>query len=237
MNVIITGASRGIGKAVAGVFAEAGDRLFLCARNGVVLEQTVNILKTSHPSCEIQARAADLSVKQEVIEFGNWCLQYGVPDVLVNNAGQFIAGGIVDEPSGNLEKLMAVNLYSAYHLTRALLPAMTGEKPSGEHHRHIFNICSIASLQAYPNGGGYSITKYALDGFSRNLREELKSLHIKVTAVYPGAVMTDSWSGFDNSQKRIMEAQDVASMIYAASRLSPQAVVEDIVMRPLLGDL
>ncbi len=237
MNVIITGASKGIGKAVAGVFAESGDRLLLCARTGVLLEQTVNILRTSHPSCEIYARAADLSVKEEVIEFGNWCLQYGVPDVLVNNAGQFIAGGIADEPAGNLEKLMAVNLYSAYHLTRVLLPAMIGEKPPGEHHRHIFNLCSIASLQAYPNGGAYSISKYALDGFSRNLREELKSRYIKVTAVYPGAVMTDTWGSFDNSQKRIMEAKDVASMIHAASRLSPQAVVEDIVMRPILGDL
>ena len=102
---------------------------------------------------------------------------------------------------------------------------------------HIFNICSIASLQAYPQGGSYSISKYALDGFSKNLREELKDKGIKVTGVYPGATYTNSWAGSGVAPTRIMEAQDIAKMILAAAHLSPQAVVEDIVMRPLLGDL
>jgi len=74
-------------------------------------------------------------------------------------------------------------------------------------------------------------------GFNKNLREELKPHHIKVMAIYPGAVMTDSWGDFDNSAKRIMEASDIAMMVLAASKLSPQAVVEDIILRPLLGDL
>jgi short-subunit dehydrogenase len=74
-------------------------------------------------------------------------------------------------------------------------------------------------------------------GFSKNLREELKSFNIKVTSVYPGAVMTDSWGGFDNSSGRIMEAEDIAAMILASSKLSHQAVVEDIILRPQLGDL
>ena len=102
---------------------------------------------------------------------------------------------------------------------------------------HIFNICSIASLQAYPNGGSYSISKYALLGFSANLRLELKDKGIKVTAVCPGATYTNSWKGSGVSEERIMEADDIAKMIYAATQLSPQAVVEDIVLRPQLGDL
>ena len=102
---------------------------------------------------------------------------------------------------------------------------------------HIFNICSIASLNAYENGGSYSISKFALLGFSKNLRLELKDKGIKVTAVCPGAVYTNSWAGSGVDPKRIMEANDIAEMIYAATQLSPQAVVEDIVMRPLLGDL
>jgi short-subunit dehydrogenase len=92
-------------------------------------------------------------------------------------------------------------------------------------------------LQAYNNGGSYSISKFALMGFSKNLREELKQYKIKVSAVYPGAVLTDSWGNFDNSDKRIMEVADVANMVIAASKLSAQAVVEDIVLRPQLGDL
>ena len=103
--------------------------------------------------------------------------------------------------------------------------------------KHIFNICSIASLQAYANGGSYSISKYALLGFSKNLREELKPHQIKVTAVLPGAAYTDSWIGSGVDEKRIMEANDVATMVYAAAQLSPQACVEEILLRPQLGDL
>src|SRR5690606_29865142 len=149
------------------------------------------------------------------------------PDVLVNNAGSFIAGSVHNEPEGALETLMQVNLYSAYHLTRRLLPARM-ERKSG----HIFNICSLASLPAYPNGGAYSITKFALAGFSRNLREEMKPYGIKVTAVYPGAAYTDSWAGSGIDPKRMMEAKDVADMVYTAAYLSPQACVEEIVLRP-----
>ena len=232
MNVIITGASKGIGKAIAAVFAAEGASLFLCARNEEPLNNTVTELIKQYPASTIKWMSADLSKKEEVIKFSNWCLPSGAPDILVNNAGQFIPGGICDEADGNLEKMMAVNVYSAYHLTRALLPAMIARKKG-----HIFNICSIASLHAYANGGGYSISKFAMMGFSKNLRKELISHQIKVTAVYPGAVMTDSWGDFDNSDKRIMEPEDIAIMVLAASKLSPQAVVEDIVLRPLLGDL
>ncbi len=237
MNVIITGASKGIGKAIAEGFAAEGANLFLCARNEVALYNTVAELQLKYPGSIIKAMPADLADKKITQQFGNWCIASGVPDILVNNAGEFIAGGIVDEDDGNLEKMIAVNLYSAYHLTRTVLPKMIAEKPADGSSRHIFNICSIASLHAYANGGGYSISKFALLGFSKNLREELKPHHIKVTAVSPGAVMTDSWGDFDNSDKRIMESDDIAKMIVAASKLSPQAVVEDIVLRPMQGDL
>jgi short-subunit dehydrogenase len=102
---------------------------------------------------------------------------------------------------------------------------------------HVFNICSIASLQAYAQGGSYSISKFALLGFSKNLRLELKDKGIKVTAVCPGATYTNSWAGSGIEENRIMESNDIAKMIFAAAHLSPQAVVEDIVMRPQLGDL
>lgn len=237
MNVVITGASKGIGKAIAMAFAAEGAQLFLCARRQEFLQQTAEEIKTQFPSSNTAYMSADLSRKQEAVDFGNWCLQKGAPDILVNNAGVFYPGSVYDEPEGNLEQLMGINLYSAYHLTRALLPAMMNKNAGTGAARHIFNICSIASLQAYPNGGAYSISKYALMGFSKNLREEMKPFGIKVTAVYPGAVLSDSWAGFDNSNGRIMEAADVAAMIVAASKLSPQAVTEDIILRPQLGDL
>lgn len=233
MNVVITGASKGFGRAIAETFASNGYNLFICSRNEIDLYKAMEELLTRYPDVKIKAKARDISKKEEVTNFAEWLLAnaYNI-DVLVNNAGRFIPGSIYNEPGGALEEMMQTNVYSAYYLTRLLLPAMMKRK-SG----HIFNMCSIASLNAYKNGGAYSISKFALHGFSKNLREEMKPYNIKVTTVFPGAAYTDSWSGSGVDPKRIMEASDIASMIYAASQLSPQACVEDIIMRPQLGDL
>jgi short-subunit dehydrogenase len=233
MNIIITGASRGLGRAIAEKFAAGGYHLYLCSQKEEALYRTLEELRTKYPAITVTGKAFDLSGKGQAPQFGNWILGLGISiDVLVNNAGRFIPGNIYDEPEGALEKMVGTNLYSAYHLTRTLLPAMMEQKKA-----HIFNICSIASLQAYPNGGAYSISKFALAGFSRNLREEMKPYGIKVTTVYPGAVYTDSWAGSGVDPRRIMEAADIADMVFAASQLSPQATVEDILLRPQLGDL
>ncbi len=230
--VIITGASRGIGRAIAEVFAKNGYRLLLTSQNEYNLYQALESLQMQYPEVCIAAQPFDLSEKEQAIAFGEWCLSKATPAILVNNAGHFAPGNITDEVDGVLEQQMATNLYSAYHLSRTVLPAMKQSKEG-----HIFNICSIASLQAYSNGGAYSISKYAMHGFSANLREELKPHHIKVTSLFPGAVFTDSWDGFKNSEKRIMETTDVAQMVFAASQLSFAACVEEIVLRPQLGDL
>jgi short-subunit dehydrogenase len=232
MNVIITGASKGIGKAIAEIFAANGHNLFLCSRGEVALYKTMEELTTRFPAATIKAKPFDLSKKEEAVAFGNWCLSFAVPDILINNAGSFEPGSLHNEPEGLLESQMATNVYSAYHVTRTVLPGMMKR-----HSGHVFNMCSIASLQSYANGGAYSVSKFALYGFSKNLREEMKPHGIKVTSVHPGAVMSDSWGSYDNSSKRIMEADDIAKMIYAAAQLSLQACVEDIVIRPQLGDL
>lgn len=232
MKIVISGASKGIGKSIADLFAANGHDLFLCSRGAAGLYKTVEELMTKYPSVTIKAKPFDLSKKEEAIAFGYWCLSFGVPDILINNAGFFEPGSVHNEGDAVLESQLAVNLFSAYHLTRTVLPAMMEQKAG-----HIFNMCSIASLNAYANGGAYSISKFALHGFSKNLREEMKPYGIKVTAIFPGAVMSDSWGDFDNSSKRIMEATDIASMVYAAAQLSAQACVEDIIIRPQLGDL
>jgi len=229
---VITGSSKGIGKAIAERFAANSYDIFLCARNEIELNATAEAIQKAHPRIDVQYKLADLSKKEDVLSFANWCLTKCTPTVLVNNAGGYLPGNTFDEPDGQLESVMDINFYSAYHLTRALLPAMMKNNVG-----HIFNMCSIASLHAYKGGGSYSISKFALDGFTKNLRLELMNARIKVTAIYPGAVYTDSWSGFDNSNARIMEAADIAKMVYAASKLSPQANVDEIIIRPLLGDL
>jgi short-subunit dehydrogenase len=228
---LITGASRGLGRAIAEKFASHGHRLLLTARQPVALYNFMAELQTRFEHIEIKALPADLSNKQGINEVISWAKAFQI-DILINNAGSFLPGSTHNEPEGALEQMMATNLYSAYHLTRGLLPDMISRSRG-----HIFNMCSIASLKAYPNGGAYSISKFALYGFTQNLREEMKGHGIKVTAVLPGAAYTDSWIGSGIDPKRIMEAADIANMIYAASQLSPQACVEDIVLRPQLGDL
>ncbi len=233
MNIIITGASKGFGKAIAEAFAAHGHGLYLCSRNEIDLYKTVEELSSQFPGSTVRAKAFDLSIEEQAQAFGHWVLQEaGTVDVLVNNAGLFEPGSVHNEAAGTLERMMAVNLYSAYHLTRTLLPSMM-ERQSG----HIFNMCSIASLQAYSNGGAYGISKFALAGFSKNLREEMKPHGIKVTTIYSGAAFTASWSGSGIDPKRIMKAKDIATMIYAATQLSQQACVEEILLRPQLGDL
>ena len=235
MNIVITGASKGLGKAIAEAFAQdkQGHVFFLCARNAAVLEQTGNELQDRFPMIKMHTKTCDVADKNELHAFVNWIMSLTDEiDILINNAGIFFPGSVHSEEDGILEKMMEVNVYGAYYLTRLILPGMIKVK-SG----HIFNICSIASLNAYDNGGTYSISKYAMYGFSKNLREEMKPHGIKVTHVLPGAAFTDSWSGSDIDPKRIMEAADIAKMVYAAAQLSPQACVEEIILRPQLGDL
>jgi short-subunit dehydrogenase len=231
-DVVITGASKGIGRAVAKAFAAEGANLFLCARNEVNLYNTVATFQSQYPDAAVKAKAFDLSKKEQAIAFGNWVNAQVTADIIVNNAGMFLPGSLHNEADGILEQMIETNVYSAYHVTRVLLPQMMTAKTG-----YIFNICSVASLKAYDNGGSYSISKFAMLGFSKNLREELKPYNIKVCAISPGAILTDSWGDYDNSNHRIMEADDVAKIILTSVQLSSAAVVEDIVLRPQLGDL
>jgi hypothetical protein len=98
-------------------------------------------------------------------------------------------------------------------------------------------MCSIASLHAYANGGSYSISKFALLGFSKALREELKPHNVKVTSLMPGATLTDSWAGVDLPESRFMRADDIAQLIFDVYNLSDSTVIEEVVLRPVLGDI
>jgi len=233
MNAVITGASRGIGKATARIFALHGYDLYLTSKNESKLLQGMEELKKDFPHVSVDGKAFDLGKKHEAQLLGQWInSSAGTIDVLVNNAGNFIQGDVSNEPNGGLEEMIEVNLYSAYHLTRTVLPKMMAAKRG-----HIFTLCSVASLAAYPGGGAYSISKFALLGFTKNLRKELEPHGIKVTAIIAGAAYTDSWKGSGVSEQRLMEADDIAKVIYNATLLSPQAVVEEIIIRPQLGDL
>jgi len=195
-TAVITGATKGIGRAIAETFAD--------------LEAMKQTFAEAYPTIKVHIRPTDMSIKAQVMEFGEWIKTiFTEVDVLVNNAGIYIGGAVVEEEDGALEAMINTNLYSAYYLSRNLVSGMISAKKG-----HIFNICSIASIIAYPNGGSYSISKFAMLGFSKVLREELKETGVKVTSILPGATWSNSWQGVDLPTARLMQANDVAEALY-----------------------
>lgn len=233
MWAVITGGTKGIGLAIAEKMAENKVNLVVCSRNIFDLDSMKKKFSEKYEGVALVTCRADMSKREDVLSFAEIIFENcGSPDILVNNAGIFLAGSLADEPEDNLPLMMETNLYSSYYLTRALLPEMRARKNG-----HIINMCSIASIIAYPNGGSYTISKFAMLGFSKVLREELKNTGIKVTAVMPGATWSDSWKGSSTPRERFMEARDIADSIWNIINLGPNCVVEEIVLRPQLGDL
>jgi len=229
--IVVTGGTKGIGRAILEKFASQGFDVITCSRNKGELDK----LQKHFEKLGVRAyvAVADMSEKGQVITFTDFVNSLNRPlDVLVNNAGFFIPGLVTEEPEGALESMINSNVYSAYYTTRGLVGGMKANRAG-----HIFNMCSIASIKAYPNGGSYVISKFALLGFSKVLREELMTLNIRVTAILPGATKTSSWDGVDLPDDRFMKVEDVADAVYAAYAISGRSVVEEMVIRPQLGDI
>lgn len=232
-TAVVTAGSRGIGRAVVLRFLQEGFDVITCSRSEVKLDALHQDASKSKVNGRLYSVPADLSQRQGVDKF----LSFLKPltrevDVLVNNAGAFVPGKVSDEPEGALETLIDINVYSAYRVTRGILPDMIKRKTG-----HIFNMCSVASITPYVSGGSYCIAKFALLGFTRVLREEMKDQGIRVTAVMPGATLSDSWKDTDLPAERFMPVEDIADSIYNTYHLSPRTVVEEIVLRPQLGDI
>lgn len=232
-RVVVTGATKGIGRAIAEIFAENNFSVCVCARTGEDLNQMSEYWASTFPGLEFLVFQADLSDNSQTNEFGAFILKnWGGTDVLVNNAGLYEPGLITNGEPGALENLMNLNLYGAYHLTRVLLPSFVARKAG-----HIFNMCSIASQMPYHGSSLYSITKFAMLGFSRCLREELKHQGVRVTSLLPGNTWSDAWNGVELPAGRIMASSDVASAVWACYSLPGVAVAEELLLRPQLGDL
>ncbi|MEJ1239763.1 SDR family oxidoreductase [Chryseolinea sp. T2] len=231
--IIVTGGSKGIGRAIVEKFMAQGFDAVTCSRNPDHLLAVQKAVKQRYPESTLHVFKADLAKFGDVKNFCEFVAGLSRQiDVLVNNAGYFVPGKIVSEPDDTLSQMIDANLYSAYHTTRGLMSLVRPSSGS-----YIFNMCSIASFMAYPNGGSYAISKFALLGFSKCLRAELKNDGIRVSAIMPGATLTDSWSGTELPDDRFVKPEDVADTVFNAFSLSPRAVVEEIIIRPQLGDI
>ncbi len=212
---------------------QAGYSLAVCARTADDLREMAEKMQPLFPEQQFLWTALDVADRDAVRAFSEVIKTYwDAVDVLVNNAGLFTPGEVLNEDEGVIDHMLKTNLVSAYDLTRALIGHI-----KQSNNGHIFTMCSIASIMAYPNGGSYTISKFGLLGFTKVLREELKPHGIKVTAVIAGATWSDSWQGADYPESRLMQVSDIVEAVMSALRMSPAAVVEEILIRPQLGDL
>lgn len=212
---LVTGASRGIGRAVAAALSGAGARLVVASRGGPDLEETAEL-------CGAAPVSADLAVPEETERLAERARELlgGVPDVLVNNAGVFsLAPAAVTEPE-TFERHLAVNLAAPFRLVRAFLPAML-ERGSGD----LVHVGSVAGREAFPGNVAYSASKYGLRGMHEVLRVELEEAGVRSLWVEPGPVDTGAWADVEGrlggdlpARSEMLRPQEVAQGVMALLR-------------------
>ncbi|MCS7075350.1 MAG: SDR family oxidoreductase [Bacteroidia bacterium] len=254
-NIVISGITKGIGLSIAMRFVETGkwnaygfakklplwDYISLPTCQSVIPEPLhKSFSKEIHYEFEASTGLfcqdeIDVREINEIVQFATKLKQlvqkapyyYQKTDVLVNNVGIYRTGSLFSEPDTQWHELLQVNLNAAYYLTKYLYPTFTKGT-------HIFNICSIASKEIVQDAPSYSITKMALYGLHKAMMQELEPLGVKVTAILPGAVLTDSWRDTPiEIQNKIIPASDIASLIWEAYHLAPQSSVKEIEVKPL----
>lgn len=233
MNAIVTGGTKGIGRAVIMQLAANGYRVSFCSRNESEIQNLLSELEERYPQQHFHGMKADMENMLDVSDFAEFASQsHETIDVLVNNAGLYIPSGLLDEPGDILERQMRVNVYAPHFLSKYFASRMK-KQGSG----YIFNICSVASMSPVLSAASYSVSKAALLSLSKVLRQELMHSGVKVTAIIPGSTLTDSWSGTDIPEERFILADDIAQSILSCLKMSAGANVEEIIIRPLKGDI
>lgn len=230
--VVVTGASQGIGQAIAEAFAaEPAAQIALIARNEKSLRNVAD--RCTALGAEAAVFPCNVTSEEAVNRAADAILQrWGAPDVIVNNAGSFAPGGLLAMTPATFREQIDVNLISAFLVSRAFLEPMI-QAGRGT----IFFMGSVASIQAYPGSIAYCAAKHGLLGLARVIREETREKNIRVTTLLPGATYTASWSGSGLPEERFMPPEDIARTVLDVYRLDPRTVVEEILLRPQLGDV
>ena len=227
MNAVITGATKGIGRAIAIKLAKKGYNLAICARTASDLIALKDELATT--GRQIFYSVTDCSIKEEVYRF---CEEvHAVMDkvaVVVNNAGIFLPGALLDEDDEQFELQQRLNLDAVYYLSKYFGKLMRKQRCG-----HLFNICSVSSREINENAGSYNVTKSALLSLNYVLRQELSKYNVKVTAILPGATLTDSWRGTQIPPERFVQPEDIAEILNTVLNLSGGVNVEEIILKPL----
>ena len=236
---VITGAGRGIGRAIALTLAELGARTVLCGRSREALEQTSaaiqnsggqnsgkSSLKSSEKSSVIECDVTDLHSVEALAERIE--RTFHRIDVLVNNAGIGSAGGPLHLLSpDNWDRVLNTNLRGVYYCIRSLAPLMIKA-----HSGHIINISSLAGKNALPNGAAYAASKWGLNGLSYSVAEELRAHNIRVSVICPGSTHTEFSPHPGMNAEKMLQASDVAHVVAMIVTQSPQSFASEILLRP-----
>lgn len=226
-TAIITGASSGIGAAIAKTLATEGVNVVLAARRKDKLESIANEIneKGKGQAKSIVTNVADQADVERMKAFA--IEKFGTIDIYVNNAGQMLSSKMQDGHVSDWEQMVDVNIKGVLYGIHAVLPEMVSRK-SG----HIINIASVSGLEVTKTSTVYSATKFAVRAISMGLEKELAKTGVRVTNISPGMVRTDlsgNWKAFD---RKPLEAIDIANaVVYAVSQ--PDYVnVNEITVRP-----
>lgn len=227
MNAVITGATKGIGRAIALKLASHGYNLAICARNE---QELIHFKKElEHHPIKVLIKVTDCSHKAEVLAFCDEVSSFfDQVTLLVNNVGTFLPGSLLDEPDEAFEKQQQLNVNAAYYFSKYFGKIMRKQKEG-----HIFNICSVASVETIANAGSYTVTKTAMFSLNHVLRKELAQYNVKVTAILPGSTLTASWEGTSLPPEQFVQPEDIANSLYSILNLSSGVNVEELILKPL----
>ena len=225
--VLVSGASRGIGRAIALRFARAGADLILAARNLEELQDLAAEIQAMGRSCLIVP--TDLRDRAQIQALAGQAFEhFGRIDILVNNAGIGFWAPVTELTLDQYDEMFDVNMRAVFLLTQTVLPQMI--KRGGG---HIVNIASTSSRWTYPEGTLYCASKFALLGFNEALAKELRTTGVRVTAVCPGQVNTYlGGSGPQTWEEDMLSGEDVAELALQAVSLPPHAIVTEMVVWP-----
>lgn len=217
---LITGAGRGIGKAIALRLASPENHLYLTARSKDQLEEVASEIKKKGGKASVIE--ADLSEPKKIKEITS-AIDSKKIDLLVNNAGMAVVKPFEELSLDDWQRTFSVNVTAPFLLLQQLLPRMTANST-------VVNIISVASKTGFPQWSSYCMSKFALDGFARSVREELRPRGIRVINIYPGAVDTEIWADVPGewTRDKMMSADQIAASVEFAIKRPQAVLIEDI---------
>ena len=232
---VITGGSRGIGRAIAEELAGSGFSLLLVAKTPKRLHETAKELGSKY-GVKTEEFACDIGNTDEIDALHKFCEgKKIVPNLLVNNAGVYFAGSTETAKIEDYDQMMSVNTKGAFYLTHKFIPLLKKAKNA-----RVVIISSMWAKDSYPVAGAedgtlYAISKWAERGWAGILRSELRKYRIGVTAIYPGAVMTEMWEGTSFPEERFIDPKDMAKIVGTVVNLSPRTSIDEIEVMPVMG--